>query len=481
MSAAETVPSSDKTPSSEDRAALPRNVGPYTLFELIGRGGMAEIYLARRETDLGATRRAVVKQILPAFADDPRFSEMLTHEAKLAARLSHQNIVQVDDLGRDGDALYIAMEYVEGFDLGALLRKCSESKRPLPLEYALGIVADVLHALEHAHRRTGDDGEPLGIVHRDVSPTNVLISFEGEVKLCDFGIANANALVRSDDANEALMGKAGYMSPEHARGDKIDARADVFATGIMLWELIAGRRLYKPKGELPLIEQARRAEIPKLPDKGLPQQARLYAIVKRALAPLLPERYPSAGAMLRDLEEYMASAGLLANRIKLGEWLEQSFGKELIESRRASERRLPKGAAVASKSDHPPSPTTDEPVAPEADGGASGGASTAASSASIREARHLPMSQGAIRAFKRELESSPSMPLELDVSVHMPGGEPPGSLDAATMELPPASDPHTAADASQPIVAPARPSRLPLVLVAAGLLVVIAIAALMGR
>ncbi|HVJ92626.1 MAG TPA: serine/threonine-protein kinase, partial [Labilithrix sp.] len=280
-------------PSPDALHVLPRRFGPYTLFEPVGRGGMAELFLARAETELGATRLVVVKLILPAFSFDPRFSEMLVHEAKLAAKLNHRRIVQVYELGRENGRLYIAMEYVEGFDLSTLLRLCTERNEGLPAEHALGIVADVLEGLDYAHRRTDDSGAALGIVHRDVSPSNVLISFDGEVKLCDFGIAHANDVVR-EEASEALKGKAGYMSPEHARAEALDGRADVFAAGIILWELLAGRRLYKPRVDMPLLEQARRAEIPPLPDKGLPAPEELERIVRRALAADRAERYPSA-------------------------------------------------------------------------------------------------------------------------------------------------------------------------------------------
>jgi len=342
MPAAASGTSTEATPEPMPHG-LPRRFGRYTLFEPVGRGGMAELFLARAETELGATKLVVVKLILPAFSDDPRFSEMLIHEAKLAARLSHRHIVQVHELGRDEGRLYIAMDYVEGFDLNALLRLCTEKNEGLPAQHALGIVADVLEGLDYAHRRKGDSGEALGIVHRDVSPSNILISYDGEVKLCDFGIAHANDVVR-DGAGEALKGKAGYMSPEHARGDSLDARADVFAAGIVLWELLAGRRLYKVRGDVPLLDQARRAEIPSLPDKGLPDHAALERIVKKALAADREDRYPSASAFQRDLEGYLAKAGLLASRLKLGEWLAETFGTKMIEERRASECRLPKSA-----------------------------------------------------------------------------------------------------------------------------------------
>jgi eukaryotic-like serine/threonine-protein kinase len=328
----------------DDRSQLPRTLGRYTLFEHVGRGGMAEIYLARAETELGATKLAVVKQILPAYAEDPRFSEMLIHEAKLAARLSHKHVVQVIDLGRTGgadDQLFIAMEYVEGFDLNALLRKCSELSIGLPVEHALGIVVDALQGLDYAHR--------AGIVHRDVSPSNVLISYEGEVKLCDFGIAHANDQLKEKE-DEALKGKAGYMSPEHARGEEVDARSDVFAAGIILWELVAGRRLYKPRSEVPLIEQAQKAEIPPVPDRDLPNQAELAEIVMRALAVDREKRYQTAAAFARDLEKYLADAGLLASRLELGKWIASSFGTEQVDKRRASERALPKSAPPAPRS-----------------------------------------------------------------------------------------------------------------------------------
>lgn len=332
---------------------LPRSFGRYQLFDFVGRGGMAEIYLARQRTELGATRLCVVKQILPALAGDPQFSDMLVHEAKLAARLNHANVVQVFDLGRADERLFITMEYVEGFDLNDLLKRCSRAKVPMPFELAVHVLREALRGLDYAHRRTDDAGAPLGIVHRDVSPSNLLLSFEGEVKVCDFGIAHANDALagsRQHEMDEALRGKAGYMSPEHARGEGIDARADVFAAGIILWELAAGRRLYKAdEGRGSLLELARAAVVPELPKRGLPQEAQLQAIVSKALSRERDARYPSAGAMLRDLEGYAASARLMTSPLQLGDWLERTFGEEILEKRRARERAasaLERGAPV---------------------------------------------------------------------------------------------------------------------------------------
>lgn len=332
--------------SAASSILLPRSFGRYALFDFIGKGGMAEIYLARQKTELGPARRCVVKQILPQFASDPAFSEMLVHEAKLAARLSHANVVQVFDLGREGERLFIAMEYVEGFDLNDLLRRCSEAKVPLPFELGVHVVCESLKGLDYAHRRTDDDSKPLGLVHRDVSPSNLLVSFEGEVKVCDFGIARANDVIgapnpgsAAHELGEALKGKAGYMSPEHARGESIDARADVFAAGIVLWELAAGRRMYRTgEGRESLLEQARRANVPELPPNGLPAEDKLRRIVAKALAAQPHARYPSAAAMQRDLDQYAVSAKLMTSPLELGDWLKRTFGEEILGRRRARER-----------------------------------------------------------------------------------------------------------------------------------------------
>jgi len=324
---------------------------------------MAEIYLARQKMELGATRRCVVKQILPKLANDGAFSEMLVHEAKLAAHLSHVNVVQVFDLGRADDRLYIAMEYVEGFDLNDLLRRCSRAKVPLPFELATYVMREALRGLDYAHRRVDDAGKPLGIVHRDVSPSNLLISFDGEVKVCDFGIARANTAIATaarPELDEAIKGKAGYMSPEHARGEAIDARADVFAAGIVLWELASGRRLYKANDGGPsLLEQARRAVIPEIDLQNIPAAEELRRILGKALTSNRDARYPSAAAMGSDLHDYTIRARLVASPLQLGGWLIKTFGEAIVKQRRTRERAaeaLERGAPLVLKllSDAPP-------------------------------------------------------------------------------------------------------------------------------
>jgi serine/threonine-protein kinase len=344
-------------PSDVD--ALPRRFGRYVLFDKIGEGGMARIFLARASTELGGERLLVVKEMLPMLASSDEMSRLLVEEAKLCATLTHKNIVQVYDLGRDENRLYIAMEYVEGLDLRELLRGCSQKKVPLPVEFSLFIVEETIRALDYAHRKRNDEGVPLGIVHRDISPSNVLLSVEGEVKLCDFGIARAltsSALLPED----AIQGKAGYMSPEAARGDGVDARSDVFAVGILLWELLAGQRLYRTGGDRPpVIEQAREAVIPPLPTRGYPDEARLAAIVARALAKNPDERFPSAHAMLDEVETYVREHRFGASALRFGDWLVEHFGGELVALRRERERAaMDLGAAFAAPEGLPSVPAS---------------------------------------------------------------------------------------------------------------------------
>jgi serine/threonine protein kinase len=312
--------------------------GRYVLFDRIGRGGMANIFLARADTALGGSRLCVVKQILSELGNDSKFERALVSEAKLAARLTHANVVQVFDLGRESDRLFIAMEYVEGFDLNQLLTALSKAKLALPAEFALFVMREVLRALDYAHRVKGDDGRTLGLVHRDVSPSNVLISFEGEVKLCDFGIARA--MSAHDDSVELaapkVVGKSAYMAPEHARGEPIDARADVFAAGILLWELCAGRRLYRGTEE-EMLAQAKQAQVPELPNRGLPAHEKLQAVLQRALSRYRDERFQTAHEFLRALEDYAVQARLMASQLRFAHFLTSNFATQIVELRRTRE------------------------------------------------------------------------------------------------------------------------------------------------
>ncbi|MCA9581672.1 MAG: serine/threonine protein kinase [Myxococcales bacterium] len=332
-------PSSDR-PSSPT-GELPRVFGRYMLFDHIGQGGMADIYLAKASTGLGSARRVVVKEIRPALSRDPEFAKMLSNEARLAAQLNHANIVQVLDLGKEEDRLFIAMEYVEGFDLHQWLVRLSKARIPLPAEYALLIVREVLRALDYAHRVRDSEGRPLDVVHRDVSPSNVLISFDGEVKLCDFGIARALARpeVKIDEETAArarVVGKIAYMAPEMIRGEEVNGRADIYAAGILLWELCSGRRMIKGTAE-EMFARAREGGAPPLASATFPEQGILQAILDKALAVEPTARYLRAADFLADLETYCSKTGLFASELRFGEFLRGQFAEEILSLRRARE------------------------------------------------------------------------------------------------------------------------------------------------
>jgi len=318
---------------------LPHKLGPYELFDHIGKGGMADIYRARRVSDLGVVREVVVKEVLPELVAERGFGDLLVAEAKLAARLEHSNIVRVEHLGReDDDTLYIAMEYVHGLDLRELLKRSAKGRIVIPADLALRIVMDVLRALDYAHRFRFEDRGQVGIIHRDVSPSNILLSLDGEVKLCDFGIARAHDIESKSDVPTAMIeGKAGYMSPEQARGEPLDGRADVFAAGIILHELLSGRKLYRAVPGESLLEVALRADIPPLDASHLPHAEEIRAILGRALAPNREHRYATAADMLVAVDRYASHARLSATSLRLGAFLSENFEDDITTSMRRRE------------------------------------------------------------------------------------------------------------------------------------------------
>jgi serine/threonine protein kinase len=328
---------------TENAEQLPCSFGPYWLYDLIGKGGMAEIFLAKTFTGLGTERLCVIKRILPQLNADVGFCEMLIKEAKLCARLSNANVVQTYELGQIDGQYYIAMEYVEGVDLNRLLGLLARIQIALPLPFALYIVVETLRGLDYAHRLTDGTDTPLNIIHRDVSPTNVLISTEGEVKLCDFGIAKAafderGVEHRLDEYH--LKGKVAYMAPEHVAGATIDRRADLFAAGILAWELLQGRRLYKTKDEAETLRRATVAEIPPLENRGFPEFEMLQAIVRKALAREPDARFQTGHEFIRAIEDYMHVSGQMISQLRFSEFLMANFGESLMQQRRERERHL---------------------------------------------------------------------------------------------------------------------------------------------
>lgn len=243
-----------------DAGRLPRPFGPYTLVRRIAVGGMAEVYVAVARGVGGFEKLVALKLIHPEHSEDDSFVRMLIDEAKLTVMLTHANIAQTFDLGCVDRRYFMVLEYVDGADLARLLDSMIAHRRPMPVEAALFITNRIAQALDYAHRKTDPMGRSLRVIHRDVSPQNILVSREGDVKLTDFGIAKA-ALRTSETEVGVIKGKYCYMSPEQAWADPIDHRSDIFSAGAVLYELITGRMLFSPDDNLPqLLERVRRAD-----------------------------------------------------------------------------------------------------------------------------------------------------------------------------------------------------------------------------
>jgi hypothetical protein len=278
--------------------------GPYRLLHREATGGMAEVWRAKRSGVEGFEKVVAVKRILPHLSDNKEFVEMFVDEAKMVAGLAHPNIVQIFDLGRIERSYFIAMEYVHGHDLRSILKRARERGMRLPLDLCVLIASRVCLALEFAHRKRDETGQPMMIVHRDVSPQNILISFEGEVKLTDFGIAKAASKASITDAG-ALRGKLLYMSPEQAWGKAIDRRSDLFSLGLVLYEMVADQRPFTGASEMSILETVRQCQIPP-PSSANPRiPERLDATVVKALQREPDYRYQDAGEMYRDLERVL--------------------------------------------------------------------------------------------------------------------------------------------------------------------------------
>ncbi|HEY7213332.1 MAG TPA: serine/threonine-protein kinase, partial [Thermoanaerobaculia bacterium] len=274
--------------------------GQYTLLERIAVGGMAELWKARMRGVEGFQKTVAIKRILPHMTDNAEFVGMFIDEAKLAAQLTHPNIVHIYDLGKIGRDYYIAMEYVEGKDLRSLLNAANRKGMPLPLELGLLIAARLASALDYAHRKRDFEDRELGLVHRDVSPQNILLTYEGDVKLCDFGIAKAAAKA-SQTQMGALKGKLQYMSPEQAWGRPVDARSDLFSLGAVLFEMVTGERLFPGDSEMSVLEAVRQGKIrsPRQVNPAIPHE--VDEIVTRALAIDPQGRFQSADEMKRRI------------------------------------------------------------------------------------------------------------------------------------------------------------------------------------
>jgi serine/threonine protein kinase len=316
---------------------IPRGttLGKYEIVRKIATGGMAEIYLACVRGQAGFEKVVVLKRILPHFAADPKFVQMFLDEARLAATLRHPNIADVYDVGEVDGTLFFTMEYIHGQDVRSIRVAARKRNEMIPLDVSLAIVQGTAAALQCAHQKTGADGRALELVHRDVSASNVIVSYDGAIKLLDFGIARANDRQHKTQTG-TLKGKAPYMSPEQCRGQRLDRRSDLFSLGVMMFELTVGRRPFRGDNDFTIMEQIVHGEAP-APSSiiaGYPPE--LEAIVGKLLAREPAARYATAEDMLHDLEPTLAQHRLWASSNTIRKYMRVAFADRVDAWERAS-------------------------------------------------------------------------------------------------------------------------------------------------
>jgi serine/threonine-protein kinase len=422
---------------------LPGNGRPIGRYEPIRRlavGGMAEIHLARLlgVGIEGFEKLVVLKRILPQHALDPELLRMFLDEARLSATLTHPHITEVYDVGADGDAPFFAMEYVHGANLRELMRAHARSAGldtaavvPLELGHAIEIVAAAAAGLHYAHDRLGPGGEALGIVHRDVSPSNVLVSYDGAVKVSDFGIAKW-ALQRTRTQEGTLKGKFAYMSPEQCRGRAVDRRSDVFALGTILYELTTGAAPFTGDSDLEILNRIATgvAAPPAWPeDKGVYPTA-LADIVMRALAPHPDHRYPTMQALQVALETFAREASVPVSTVALGELMQRLFADELAAWHEAQRAGKSLGEHLAGRPVNVRSPAAEERTATDAFGPtrrrANGRRKWARGLALTAFAAVFALAGGlAAKRWKTEVEHAPAAEVALPAAANPPATAPP--------------------------------------------------------
>lgn len=294
----------------------------YRIIEKIDAGGMAEIYRGASISIEGFEKPVAIKRILPSLCENESFVTMFLDEARLTMQLSHANIVQIYDIGKADGTYFISMEMVDGWNLRRVMQRALDQNRVFPIAISGFIAMEVAKALAYAHEKNGPDGQSLGIVHRDVSPPNVLLSKEGEVKLTDFGLARAASNAQVSD-HGVIKGKYAYLCPEAVEGKVVDPRADVYSIGIIVWELLCGRRLFAGKTDPETVELVRKGEVPK-PSTVRPEiEPELDRIVLRALAKNPKRRYQSAREMEQDLAAYLFKQNMRVTSADLANMLRE--------------------------------------------------------------------------------------------------------------------------------------------------------------
>ncbi len=332
------------------RLKKPVPFGKYYLLERINVGGMAEVFKAKTFGVEGFERLLAVKRILPNIAEDEEFISMFIDEAKIAVQLQHANIAQIFDLGKVDGSFFIALEYVHGRDLRSIFDRMRSRGDSLPVSMACYVMMQVCEGLDYAHNKRDAQGRQLHLIHRDISPQNVLIGYEGEVKLIDFGIAKAAGKASTTQAG-ILKGKFGYMSPEQVRGLPIDKRSDIFAVGIVLYELLTGERLFVGETDFSTLEKVRNVEIvpPSSYNKKIPPE--LERLILKALARDPEDRYSNAIDLHDDLQSFLYSVGEFYSRKDLAAWMKKTFATEIEEDNAKLEQYRQIAPPVAASAD----------------------------------------------------------------------------------------------------------------------------------
>ncbi|MFE8600087.1 serine/threonine protein kinase [Archangium violaceum] len=315
----------------------PTSFGKYLLLERINVGGMAEVFTAKAFGVEGFERILAIKKILPTMAEDEEFITMFIDEARISVELNHANVVRIDELGKHEDTFFIAMEYVAGRDLRTLLERYRRRKEIMPTAQAVFIASKMCEGLDYAHRKKDARGQDLGIIHRDVSPQNILISYEGEVKIIDFGIAKAANRSQKTQAG-ILKGKFGYMSPEQVRGLPIDRRSDVFAVGVILYEMLTGERLFVGESDFSTLEKVRNADVP-MPRQFNPNiPAGLEKVLMKGLARDVEDRYQWASDLQEDLMRFLLAGDAIYSSKHLSAYMKEAFAEDIVREAEKMER-----------------------------------------------------------------------------------------------------------------------------------------------
>jgi serine/threonine protein kinase len=310
---------------------LPRGtaIGKYEILRKLAMGGMAEIYLARVSGTAGFEKLVVLKRILPTIAEDPKLVQMFLDEARLAATLRHPNIADVYDVGDDDGIVFFTMEFVHGQDVRTIRIDAKQQSQPVPLGVGLAIVHGTASALEHAHELTGPDGKSIGLVHRDVSSSNIMVSYDGAIKLLDFGIARATSSTHKTQTG-TLKGKVAYMSPEQCKGTPLDRRSDLFSLGIVMFELTVGRRPFRGDTDFAIMDQIVYQGAPKPSSIRPDYPPELEAIVMKLLDPNPAMRYPTAEDLLHDIDDYVGKNGLWQSPRAIGKFMRGLFAEKIV-------------------------------------------------------------------------------------------------------------------------------------------------------